>query len=551
MTLLIDLLGSFKSYFVVFLFGVLLHIAFFCRGEWDIYTNKIVVAWLGTLAVSTFLIAESAEYENDSHWQAFTIALKHCSTLATGTICSILTYRAAFHRLNVFPGPFKARLSNLYVTALGLKKRHLYKEVQELHRIYGDVVRIGPSEISINSSEALHALHSNNTPCVKGPWYNIIYPMVSLLADRNKKSHTERRKTWDKAFNAKALRDYETRVVQYAELLLHQLEKMEGQPFNAKLWIHYYTFDIMGDLAFGQSFGMLRDGLKHYYMKLGDENMSLIGAFSRLIWLFPLFKATPGVNHTHLKFQGWLREQVDRRRKNEPPVSDVFSWILEDYESKEQPTKQDFLNLHGDAHLIVVAGSDTTAVTITSLFYELSQRLDICSQLQEEIDEYKKEHKKSDYASLSHLKLLQACIDETLRLHPVVPSGLQRMTPPEGLQIGDTFVPGDTIVQVPSYTLQRDERVFLRPNEFLPERWTSQPDLVKDASAFAPFSMGRNSCVGKQLGLMEIRYVTTEILSRYNIQFAPGNDPKTYLENKMDVFTAAVPDLNLVFTPRN
>jgi hypothetical protein len=112
-----------------------------------------------------------------------------------------------------------------------------------------------------------------------------------------------------------ALRDYETRVVQYAELLLHQLEKMEGQPFNAKLWIHYYTFDIMGDLAFGQSFGMLRDGLKHYYMKLGDENMSLIGAFSRLIWLFPLFKATPGVNHTHLKFQGWLREQVDRRRK--------------------------------------------------------------------------------------------------------------------------------------------------------------------------------------------------------------------------------------------
>lgn len=104
--------------------------------------------------------------------------------------------------------------------------------------------------------------------------------------------------------------------------------------------------------------------------------------------------------------------------------------------------------------------SDTTAVTTTSLFYELSQRLDICSRLQEEIDEYKKEHNKSDYASLSHLKLLQACIDETLRLHPVVPSGLQRMTPPEGLQIGDTFIPGDTIVQVPSYTLQRGKKAI-------------------------------------------------------------------------------------------
>ncbi|KAM0431326.1 hypothetical protein ACHAPT_005300 [Fusarium lateritium] len=230
---------------------------------------------------------------------------------------------------------------------------------------------------------------------------------------------------------------------------------MEGQPFNAKLWFHFYTFDVMGDLAFGRSFGMLRDGIKHYYMELGDTNMSLIGAFSRLVWLFPLFKAIPGVNHAHIKFQQWLREQVDQRRKNEPPVSDVFSWILEDYEAQERPTRQDFLNLHGDAHLIVVAGSDTTAVTIISLFYELSQHLDVCSQLQKEIDEYKKEHKQSDYAFLAHLKFLQACIDETLRLHPVVPSGLQRMTPAEGLQIGDIFIPGDTIVQVPSHTVQR------------------------------------------------------------------------------------------------
>ncbi|KAJ4321440.1 hypothetical protein N0V84_005362 [Fusarium piperis] len=551
MAFTLGLLGNFKSYFMVFLFGVLLHVVFFCRGEWDVYTNRIVVAWLSTLAASTLLVAECAEYGSDSYWNAFTIASKHCCTLAAGTTCSILIYRAAFHQLSVFPGPFTARLSNLYITVLGLKKRHLYKEVQELHRKYGDVVRIGPSEISINSSEALHALHSANTPCVKGPWYNIIHPMVSVLTEQDKKRHTQRRKTWDKAFNAKALRDYETRVVQYAELLLHQLGKVEGQPFNAKLWFHFYTFDVMGDLAFGQSFGMLRDGIKHYYMKLGEENSLLIGAFTRLIWLFPLFKAIPGVNYTHVKFQRWLEEQVDRRRRNEPPVSDVFSWILEDYESNEHPSKQDFLNLRGDAHLIVVAGSDTTAVTIISLFYELSQRLDICSQLQEEIDEYKKEHKQSDYASLSHLKLLQACVDETLRLHPVVPSGLQRMAPPEGLQIGDTFVPGNAIVQVPSYTLQRDERAFLRPNEFLPERWTSQPDLVKDASAFAPFSMGRHACVGKQLGLMEIRYVTTEILFRYNIQLAPGNDPKAYLENQMDLFTAAVPDLNLVFTRRH
>lgn len=60
-----------------------------------------------------------------------------------------------------------------------------------------------------------------------------------------------------------------------------------------------------------------------------------------------------------------------------------------------------------------------------------------------------------DHASLSKMKYLQACIDESLRLHPPVPSGLQRMTPREGLQIGETFIPGDTIVQIPTYTLYR------------------------------------------------------------------------------------------------
>jgi cytochrome P450 len=36
-----------------------------------------------------------------------------------------------------------------------------------------------------------------------------------------------------------------------------------------------------------------------------------------------------------------------------------------------------------------------------------------------------------------------------------------------------------------------DERCFVRPDEFIPERWTSQPELVKDASVFSPFHMGK------------------------------------------------------------
>ena len=132
--------------------------------------------------------------------------------------------------------------------------------------------------------------------------------------------------------------------------------------------------------------------------------------------------------------------------------------------------------------------------------------------LQTEIDQYFEENEGVSFAGLSKLEYLQGCINETLRLYPAVPSGVQRMTPPEGLQVDETFIPGNTIVQVPTYTLQRgiyqgivlyisecqrltrvaiDERSFAQPNDFIPERWTTKPELTKDASVFTPFSMGK------------------------------------------------------------
>jgi len=98
--------------------------------------------------------------------------------------------------------------------------------------------------------------------------------------------------------------------------------------------------------------------------------MTNVGYLSHLPWLFPFLKITPILNAEHRKFWKWCTKQVAERRRvsqalavfpysnldqMKPDRPDVFSWVLEDYESTIE-TKETICNLEGDAYLIVVAG---------------------------------------------------------------------------------------------------------------------------------------------------------------------------------------------------
>lgn len=72
--------------------------------------------------------------------------------------------------------------------------------------------------------------------------------------------------------------------------------------------------------------------------------------------------------------------------------------------------------------------------------------------LQKEVDEV---FSGSNYSCSRTQPILEAIINEVLRLRPTVLTGSQRLTPPEGLTIGDTYIPGETIVWLPPYQLNR------------------------------------------------------------------------------------------------
>lgn len=190
-----------------FTIGVGLHVVFFRRGEWHIWALRLRFFHLVIIFMTVTLGVHSAQPRND--WlQSASTASFLVGGLVSGVLLSLLVYRAFFHRLtrHRFPGPFVARLTQLYQAGLASRDLRLCDEVEALHKKYGDFVRIGPREISIADPKAMVAIHGTNSKpaaCTKGPWYDMTFPKVSLQTTRDPQLHSQRRKLWDKAFSSK------------------------------------------------------------------------------------------------------------------------------------------------------------------------------------------------------------------------------------------------------------------------------------------------------------------------------------------------------------
>lgn len=93
---------------------------------------------------------------------------------------------------------------------------------------------------------------------------------------------------------------------------------------------------------------------------------------------------------------------------------------------------------------------------------------------------------------LAHLEYLNAIIDETMRLYTATCQHGTRATPPEGIVLNNTFIPGNVSLVSSMWSFHRSEKFFVKPLEWIPERWTTEPDLIRDKRAFHPFLYGKS-----------------------------------------------------------
>ena len=137
-----------------------------------------------------------------------------------------------------------------------------------------------------------------------------------------------------------------------------------------------------------------------------------------------------------------------------------------------------------------------------------------------------------------------------MRLHPATPSAFPRLTPPDGLDIAGTVVPGNTVIWCPPYVINRSEAAYADPGEFVPERWTSRPEMVRNRDSFQPFLQGVYGCIGRPMAMLNLRTTVARLLLEFDVEFAPGETGWDLEQNAWEHFTLAPGQLHLRFTKR-
>jgi cytochrome P450 len=252
-----------------------------------------------------------------------------------------------------FPGPKLWALSRI-PSQLSVLRGRTHLDITALHARYGPVVRIGPNELAFNSPEAFRDIYGarpGHGSFAKDRSHYVLPPngvdhLVSAVDDT---VHARHRKLLAYAFSDRSLREQEGLIRGYVDLLIAKLREQcesagdgrrQGR-VDIKSWMNYTTFDITGDLMFGEPFDCLKQSELHPWIGLifnSIKAISLMGAMNQ----FPLLNAVltsmipksviqKGLDHFNLGAR-----KVDRRLELGTERPDFLSAILKNGLSEKE-----------------------------------------------------------------------------------------------------------------------------------------------------------------------------------------------------------------------
>ncbi|KAJ3770150.1 cytochrome P450 [Lentinula raphanica] len=473
-------------------------------------------------------------------------------------------------RYKNIPGPFLSRYTSIPLAFHSRGgKRHLY--VHSLHQKYGPLVLIAPRHISCSHPDAINVVYAQGEHALpKSDFYKafVVDGTPNLFNTQDRTEHTKRRKALAHPLSYKSVKEMEEWIAGNMLKLIKNLDRkcesktgptsqltsraetpgrasgseekeVEGDcPVNMHAWFNCFTFDVISDLAFGQSLGMLDRGTdvlpdssssSSRGNPYGQENRTgvaaMIGLRGRAAAFLGLFPPLVGFGKTGMCIRWMLlhfwpdplirkglsssdmlsdiatkcvrKRMASANDDNETIRDDLLHRLLTELRKSEKPDQfiddikePEPLNekvVVTEAMLLLTAGSDTTADSAAAILWYILAQPAVHQRLIDELDENvgllahdlaaADELPKHD--QVKSLPYLTATIQEALRMFATNAFGLPRVVSDFSKPVtlmGTSISPG-TELSVPAYTIQRDRDVWGEDAyEFKPERWLSEDE---------------------------------------------------------------------------
>ncbi|KJX96257.1 cytochrome P450 like protein [Zymoseptoria brevis] len=394
-------------------------------------------------------------------------------------------YRSFCGPLSDIPGPKWRKLTNL---------PHLYSmwmgreatDVAKLHQKYGDTVRLAPDLIAFLG---------------EGDLWKDIYASKAKGVSKFRKD----RLYYDVPINNIPDTTFDIMSDMLLSEPLHMLEKGEYAPLvSLVFWLLKYVTRLKTFRYYSRTYGPKLRGL---IMKI-----PAIGRIAR--------------EHHHS-----VTDRVDERMAKEPEQPDIWSLVTANTSTASLISTQERYSI---ANELMMAGTETTATTLSGIMYNLLQNPQWMSTLSEHIRSQFTDIESLNMAALQGDKLLNAVIKEGLRMYPPIPVGFPREVPDEGCTIKGHFFPPGNRLAIYNYATYSSEKRFREPRVFHPERWMGDEKFKDDrVDSFEPFSVGLRACSAQNFAWHEMRLILATVLLNFDFELRPEStnwaEQKTYI----------------------
>ncbi|KAF9101623.1 hypothetical protein BGX27_011397 [Mortierella sp. AM989] len=325
--------------------------------------------------------------------------------------------------------------------------------------------------------------------------------------------------------NSKALRDYTTNVfVVEARKVVELFGKAadEGTVIDIQNMMLNFTMDAFGRASFGKSFGCLDNPVEvDQFAEVIDDLLENVA--DRL--KNPFWKITERLNGTDKQIQrysdvlrSYAKDLLKKRREegNNSGKSDFVQLFMDGRDDEGNGMSDDLII--DNIITMTIAGRDTTAHALTWMFYLLlreSTDKDIMTKLINEVDTVL-EGADPTYEIHKKQKYTEACLNEALRIFPVIPRNMRYCENDDILPDGTKVYKGEYVTWS-SYVMGRSEALWgADAREYKPSRWmnTEKPSPTK----FSAFHAGPRVCLGQQFAVNEALTVISMIFQSFNLE---------------------------------